>query len=343
MPRSWAASSSSRSAASPPSSGSTVEVVVRVVAVVRGRAEDRGQVERGDAQVLEVVEVLRDPEQVAALEPVVRRRGVPRLERARLADARAGRESVREDLVEDAIRTQSGVSTATSAAPLGGAWPRAGPLEPRTTSRVASRRCSGRPGAVVPDDVEQEPDRLLALAPDRLVDGRQRRVDVLGEVDVVEADDADIAGDRAGPDRAAPASRRSPSRRSSPGRRSAGGRPSQPALERRRPPSMLAGPTTIRSSGMVDAGRLERLAIAAQTPCRSTPSGSHGRRRRRAARPPMISDVAMAERDEVLRGRSRAARRRRRRPSRAPAVRPSRRAPSARRPAGSARPPGGRR
>ena len=45
-------------------------VVVGVVAVVRGRGEDRVQVERRDAQVAQVVEVLGDAQQVAALEAV---------------------------------------------------------------------------------------------------------------------------------------------------------------------------------------------------------------------------------------------------------------------------------
>ena len=85
-----------------------LEVVVRVVAVVGGRLEDRRQVQRVDAERLDVVEVLDDPEEVAALEAVVRRRGVPRLERARLRDPRAARESVREDLVEDGVSDPGG-------------------------------------------------------------------------------------------------------------------------------------------------------------------------------------------------------------------------------------------
>ncbi len=80
-----------------------LEVVVRVIAMVRGRTEDRGQVDRGDPEVLEVVEVLGDPAQVAALEPVIGRRRVPRLEDARLVDPVAAGEPVREDLVEDRV------------------------------------------------------------------------------------------------------------------------------------------------------------------------------------------------------------------------------------------------
>ncbi len=48
-------------------------VVVGVIAMVRGRREDRRQVQRVDAEIGQVVEMLDDPEQVAALEPVVGR------------------------------------------------------------------------------------------------------------------------------------------------------------------------------------------------------------------------------------------------------------------------------
>ena len=88
MSRAWAASRSSRSAASPPSSGSTEQVVVGVVAVVRGGREDRVQVERRDPEVGQLVEPLGQAEEVAALVAVVRRRRVPRLERRRASATR---------------------------------------------------------------------------------------------------------------------------------------------------------------------------------------------------------------------------------------------------------------
>ena len=46
------------------------EVVVRVISMIRGRLEDRRHVDRGHAQVDEVVQVFGDAEQVAALESV---------------------------------------------------------------------------------------------------------------------------------------------------------------------------------------------------------------------------------------------------------------------------------
>jgi hypothetical protein len=79
------------------------EVVVRVIAVVRRGLEDRRQVDRVGAERGDVVEVLHDAEQVAALEPVEGRWRIPWLHRARLRNAVARREAIREDLVEDRI------------------------------------------------------------------------------------------------------------------------------------------------------------------------------------------------------------------------------------------------
>ena len=56
------------------------QVVVGVIPMVGGGLEDRCEVERGDAEVLEVAQVLSDPEQVTALEPVHRGRSVPGFE-----------------------------------------------------------------------------------------------------------------------------------------------------------------------------------------------------------------------------------------------------------------------
>ena len=79
------------------------QVVVRVVAVVRRRREDRVEVDRVDAQRNEMVEMLGDAEEVPALEAGLGGRRVPGLQRARLVDPRARREAVREDLVEDGV------------------------------------------------------------------------------------------------------------------------------------------------------------------------------------------------------------------------------------------------
>ena len=80
-----------------------LQVVVRVIAVVRGGGEDRGQVQGGDPQVGQHRQVLGDAQQVAALEAVEGRWIGPRLEMTRLGHAVAGGEAVGEDLIEDGI------------------------------------------------------------------------------------------------------------------------------------------------------------------------------------------------------------------------------------------------
>ena len=79
------------------------QVVVGMVPVVRRRAEDGSQIEGGDAELGELVEVLDDPQEVAALEPVAGWRRVPCLEGSGGGDARRAREPIREDLVEDGV------------------------------------------------------------------------------------------------------------------------------------------------------------------------------------------------------------------------------------------------
>ncbi len=165
-----------------------LEVVVRVVAVVRAGAEDRGQVDRGDPEILEVPEVLGDPAQVAALEPVDGRWRIPRLQGARLVDPLAAGEPVREDLVED--RVADPVRRVDRHRRRQDLAARAADDEPRFEPTMIGHRA-----ARLPDDGEQQPDRLFALLADRLVDRGQWRFDVRGQVDVVEADDADVARD----------------------------------------------------------------------------------------------------------------------------------------------------
>ena len=122
---------------------------------------------------------------------------------------------------------------AMDAGSTGSSWARHGPVEPRMIRRVASRCCvDGDVGAL--DPREQAADGGLALEADRLVDRRQRRVRVLADVDVVEADDREVARDVERRARARPAGRRSPSRRTSRGPRSVAGRPPR---RRAAPPS----------------------------------------------------------------------------------------------------------
>ena len=83
-------------------------VVPGVVAVVRGGGEDRVEVEGVHAEVLQVVELLGDAEEVAPLEAVGGRRGVPGLEVRGPGEALAPREAVGEDLVEDGVADPGG-------------------------------------------------------------------------------------------------------------------------------------------------------------------------------------------------------------------------------------------
>ena len=141
------------------------------------------------------------PEQVAALEAVGRGRGVPGFERARLWHSDAAREAVREDLVEDGVadpvraggaeRTAHGASALRTFLRAGAG---AGPVEPRMISRVSRVLCSGRSRsgrAIIRSSSRAASSPFCA---DRLVDGRQRRVRMRRDVQVVEADDADVLG-----------------------------------------------------------------------------------------------------------------------------------------------------
>ncbi len=65
--------------------------------------EDGAEVEGGNAQVLQVVEVLDDADQVAPFEAMLGRRAVPRLQVGRLGYPLASGEPVGKDLVEDGI------------------------------------------------------------------------------------------------------------------------------------------------------------------------------------------------------------------------------------------------
>ncbi len=79
------------------------EIVVRVIPVVRGRLEDRREVDRVDAQIQQIIEMFEHPDQVAPLVPVRRGRVAPGVEVRGLGDRQAPGEAVGEDLVEDRV------------------------------------------------------------------------------------------------------------------------------------------------------------------------------------------------------------------------------------------------
>ena len=78
-------------------------VVVGVVAVVAGRLKHRAQVQGIHAQAGDVVQPLRDAQQVAALVAVEAGRLAPGLQVSRLGHAGAAGEAVREDLIEHGV------------------------------------------------------------------------------------------------------------------------------------------------------------------------------------------------------------------------------------------------
>ena len=123
------------------------EVVVRVVAMVRRRGEDRVEVERVDTQVREIRQPLRDPQQVAALEAVPGRRVVPGLHGSGLPHPSGRRESVREDLVEDGIADPVGCVDRHGPESIGErAGPGCQPSDRGPPSRGTGRRRARRHG-----------------------------------------------------------------------------------------------------------------------------------------------------------------------------------------------------
>ena len=80
-----------------------VEVVIRVIAMVRCARKDRAEVERGDAELLQFAKSLGDAAEIAPLEAVARWCGIPRFEWTGRLRARRSCESVGEDLIEDSV------------------------------------------------------------------------------------------------------------------------------------------------------------------------------------------------------------------------------------------------
>jgi len=79
------------------------EIVVGVVAVVRGRLEDRREIDRVDAEIGQVIQVFEDPVEVAPLVPVGGGRVAPGVKVGRLGNREASREAVRKDLIKDRV------------------------------------------------------------------------------------------------------------------------------------------------------------------------------------------------------------------------------------------------
>ena len=86
------------------------QVVVGVVAMVRGGREDRVQIEGVDPEIGQLVESLGHAEQITALVAGVGRWRVPWLQRPWLGDPLARGEPIRKDLVEDGVADPGRVS-----------------------------------------------------------------------------------------------------------------------------------------------------------------------------------------------------------------------------------------
>ncbi len=78
-------------------------IVVGVVAVVRGRLEDWREIDRGRAQLLDMIQMLDHAQQIAALVALDRRRAIPGLKIIRLGELVTFGEPIGEDLIEHGV------------------------------------------------------------------------------------------------------------------------------------------------------------------------------------------------------------------------------------------------
>ncbi len=141
-------------------------VVVRVVAVVGGGLEDGVEVDRGDPQVAQPVELLDHPHQVTALVAVPGGRSVPLLQIGGLVNPARSREAIGKDLIEDGVGNpgrrpiegscHGGDSRGGNTSSIGS---RAAPREPCHATTQGTRR-STRVDSEHPGNIR--PDRLLS-------------------------------------------------------------------------------------------------------------------------------------------------------------------------------------
>ncbi len=77
-----------------------VVIVVRVITMIGSRSKDRVEVQRRDSQILQVIEILGDPIQIAAFETVMRGRRVPRF-KTDIRQTVAACKTIGKNLIED--------------------------------------------------------------------------------------------------------------------------------------------------------------------------------------------------------------------------------------------------
>src|SRR5262245_15561278 len=76
---------------------------MRVIAMIRCRLKERAEIQGVHAKVREIVEMFDNAQQIATLEAVRGRRGLPGLQVRWLRDAAAGGKTVRKDVIEHGI------------------------------------------------------------------------------------------------------------------------------------------------------------------------------------------------------------------------------------------------
>ncbi|MNI12751.1 hypothetical protein D3C73_659450 [compost metagenome] len=78
-------------------------IVFRIVFVVGGRGEDRGEVDAGNAELAQMIQMVNDPLQVAAEKVLRCRRSAPRLHIGRIPAGIAICKPLRENLIKDSV------------------------------------------------------------------------------------------------------------------------------------------------------------------------------------------------------------------------------------------------
>src|SRR4029077_4916937 len=74
-----------------------------VIAMIRGRLKDGAEIQRVNAEVCEIVEVFEHTQQIATLEAVRGRWGLPRLQAGWLLDAAADGKTIGKDVIEHGL------------------------------------------------------------------------------------------------------------------------------------------------------------------------------------------------------------------------------------------------
>ena len=78
-------------------------IVVRMIAMIRGRLKDGAEIQRVHPEIREIIEVVDHAQQIAALEAVRGRWGLPRLQVGWLLDTAAGGKTIGKDVIEHGL------------------------------------------------------------------------------------------------------------------------------------------------------------------------------------------------------------------------------------------------